>query len=156
MSARFDYWRAAVHTVRTRPAFGTGPGTFAIAYLQVKRPESEMARLAHNDYLQQASDSGVLGFATYTAFIVGALLCGRPRTNNGGTDLIRLAIWLGLLGWAVQGLLEFGLYVPALAWCAFAIMGTLVAQGPELPTPSQSASFKRSFGPLGPPSSPKL
>jgi O-antigen ligase len=156
VSARFDYWRAAVHTVRTRPAFGTGPGTFAIAYLQVKRPESEMARLAHNDYLQQASDSGVLGFATYTAFIVGALLSGRPRTNNGGTDLIRLAIWLGLLGWGAQGLLEFGLYVPALAWCAFAIMGTFVAQGPELPKPSQSASFERSFGPVRPPSSPRL
>jgi O-antigen ligase len=129
VSARFDYWQAAVQTASNRPVFGTGPGTFAIAYLQVKRPESEMARLAHNDYLQQASDSGVLGFAAYVALMVGVLFYGRPRTNSGGTDLVRTAIWLGLLGWALHGLLEFGLYVPALAWCAFALLGRLAAQG---------------------------
>jgi O-antigen ligase len=37
--ARFDYWRAAWQTATVkRPLFGTGPGTFAIAYQAVKRP----------------------------------------------------------------------------------------------------------------------
>ena len=62
VSARFDYWRAAVQTAKDKPLFGTGPGTFAIAYQKIKRPESEMARLVHNDYLEQASDSGLVGF----------------------------------------------------------------------------------------------
>ncbi len=31
-------------------------------YEKLKKPESEMARLTHNDYLQQASDSGMMGF----------------------------------------------------------------------------------------------
>jgi len=30
------------------------------------------------------------------------------------------------LGWALQSLLEFGLYIPALAWSAFALLGWLV------------------------------
>lgn len=128
VSARFDYWRAAVQAVREKPVFGTGPGTFAVAYAQVKRPESEMARLTHNDYLQQASDSGVLGFATYAALMLGVLFCARPRIKNGITNLVRFAVWLGVLGWALQGFLEFGLYVPALAWCAFALLGFLTAQ----------------------------
>ena len=68
VSARFDYWRAAAQTAKDKPVFGTGPGTFAIAYQKIKRPESEMARLVHNDYLEQASDSGVLGLLAYAIF----------------------------------------------------------------------------------------
>ena len=36
VSARFDYWRAAVQTAKDKPLFGTGPGTFAIAYQKIK------------------------------------------------------------------------------------------------------------------------
>ena len=68
VSARFDYWRAAVQTAKDKPLFGTGPGTFAIAYQKIKRPESEMARLVHNDYLEQASDSGLVGLSGVRAF----------------------------------------------------------------------------------------
>jgi len=52
VSARFDYWQAAARTALEHPLFGTGPGTFAIAYAKVKRPESEMSRLVHKDYLE--------------------------------------------------------------------------------------------------------
>ena len=126
MSARFDYWRAAAQTIAARPLFGTGPGTFSIAYQAVKRPESEMARLTHNDYLQQASDSGVVGGVAYGAFAIGIIVCGyqRPRRPE---DSVRFSVWIGLLGWTLQGLLEFGLYIPALSWTAFGLSGWLVA-----------------------------
>lgn len=125
VSARFDYWQAAVRTATAHPIFGTGPGTFAIAYEKIKRPESEMARLTHNDYLQQASDSGVIGMVTYAAFVAGVLIwtAARGRLRE---DWLRFAVWLGLMGWALQGLLEFGLYIPALAWPAFALLGWLL------------------------------
>jgi hypothetical protein len=125
--ARSDYWKAAVQTVREKPVFGTGPGTFAIAYEKVKKPESEMARLTHNDYLQQASDSGVPGFLAYTAMVVCAL--GYAFRRGGLRESwLKLAVWLGILGWGLQGLAEFGLYIPALAWPAFCLMGWLLAQ----------------------------
>jgi hypothetical protein len=38
------------------------------------------------------------------------------------------AIWLGLLGWSLQELFEFGLYIPALAWTAFGLLGWLLSQ----------------------------
>jgi len=121
--ARFDYWRAAVQTTAAHPVMGTGPGTFAIPYERIKRPESEMSRLVHNDYLEQATDSGIIGFLTYTAFVAGILWVTRPA---GLGDPVRFATWLGVLGWGLQGLVEFGLYVPALAWPAFAFMGLLL------------------------------
>lgn len=124
VGARFDYWRAAVKTAAAHPAFGTGPGTFAIPYARIKRPESEMARLVHNDYLQQASDSGWVGFVIFGVFVVGSLVYTRPRLEEGN---LRFAIWLGVLGWWLQGLMEFGLYSPACAWITFALTGWLLA-----------------------------
>lgn len=130
VSARFDYWQAALHTVGKHPVFGSGPGTFAIAYQTVKRPESEMARLTHNDYLQQASDSGLLGAMAYMVFIVGVLFQARPGFH-GNLEPLRFAVWLGVAGWALQGLMEFPLYVPALSWFAFAMMGWLLSASPK-------------------------
>ncbi len=125
VSARFDYWRAAAATARAHPVWGTGPGTFGLAYQRIKRPDAEMSRLVHNDYLQQASDSGLAGCVAYAAFIIGALVLGRPRSSEGA-GWLRFAVWLGVLGWSVQGCFEFGLYIPALAWPAFGFLGWLL------------------------------
>lgn len=128
--ARFDYWRAAWHTAVSKPIFGSGPGTFAIAYEAVRKPGSEMARLTHNDYLQQASDSGFPGLITYATFIGGMLWVGYRRLDWNKSP-VTCAAWLGLVTWAAQSAFEFTLYVPALAWTAFAIMGWLLGSTRE-------------------------
>ncbi|EEF62444.1 O-antigen ligase family protein [Pedosphaera parvula] len=128
--ARGDYWRAAVETTKVHPVFGTGPGTFAKAYEKIKKPESEMSRLTHNDYLQQASDSGVLGFLLYAAFLSYSIYFIYSRTDIRG-HWLKLGVWLGLLGWALQSTVEFGLYIPALSWIAFGFMGWLLGQVPN-------------------------
>ena len=134
VGARFDYWRAAVETARNHPFLGTGPGTFALAYEKIKRPESEMARLAHNDYLEQASDSGLLGALLYSVFVVGSLAVGWRRIHRAGPSAMdsiagqRFAVWLGVFAWAIHSVIEFGLYIPALAWPAFSLLGWLLGQ----------------------------
>lgn len=126
VSARFDYWRAGWVTFQRNPVFGSGPGTFSVSYRAIKPPGAEMALLAHNDYLEQASDSGLIGAAAYLVFVVGAMAWLRPRC---WTDPLRFACWLGLLGWALQSVVEFGLYIPAVSWTAFLLMGLLWGQG---------------------------
>ncbi|HTY86807.1 MAG TPA: O-antigen ligase family protein [Candidatus Acidoferrum sp.] len=124
--ARLDYWRAAVTTVWEKPLLGTGPGTFQRPYARLKVPEAEMARLTHNDYLEQFSDSGVVGGMLYAAWItLGLVTVGRRVWHSA--DPIAFAIFLGVLGWFIQGLGEFSLYVPALAWTAFTLLGFLLA-----------------------------
>ena len=44
---------------------------------------------------------------------------------TGGRGLAAFAIWVGLLGWALQSAVEFGLYVPAVGWAAFWLFGYL-------------------------------
>jgi putative inorganic carbon (HCO3(-)) transporter len=130
VEARFDYWRVALRVVDEKPVFGTGPGTFAIPHERLKKPESEMARLVHNDYLEQASDSGVPGFLLYAALVVWCLVYAY-RYSGLRADPVRLAVWLGLLAWALQSLMEFGLYIPAIAWPAFCFMGWLLGSAPN-------------------------
>jgi O-antigen ligase len=121
VEARFDYWRAAVQTAKEHPVLGTGPGTFMVPYGKIKKPESEMARLVHNDYLEQASDTGVVSFVTFSALIWGSLVfLYRKRATA-----MQFAVWLGLLGLALQSLSEFHFYIPGLAWPWFLFLGWL-------------------------------
>jgi hypothetical protein len=123
VAARFDYWRAALTTAAANPILGTGPGTFQIAYREIKPPEAEMARLVHNDYLQQFSDSGVIGGLAYLGFVLAGLWFAYPRAASDRA--LRLALWIGLLAWSCHGWVEFPLYIPALAWPWFLFLGYL-------------------------------
>jgi O-antigen ligase len=126
VGARFDYWRAAVQTTAKNPLLGTGPGTFQRPYAKIKSPDAEMARLAHNDYLEQFSDSGIPGGIFYAAWIFLTLATIARRVWKSGSQIM-FAIFAGLLGWFAQGIGEFSLYVPALAWTAFTLLGCSLA-----------------------------
>ncbi len=124
VKARLNYWEGGVEAFLDNPIVGTGPGTFAIAYKERKPEEAEMARLAHNDYLEQASDSGFIGFLAFLGWVIGSLAYLYWRCFCWQRPYF-VATWLGLAAWALQGLVEFGLYIPALAWPAFLLLGWL-------------------------------
>ena len=94
-----------------------------------------MTRLTHNDYLQQASDSGWPSAVAYAVWILGSLLRMRPRTWD--QDAVYVAVWLGLIAMALQNTIEFGLYIPALSWPFFILLGWLWGQNLQsMPTPA--------------------
>lgn len=126
VGARLDYWQAAAKIAWQKPLLGTGPGTFQRPYAELKSPTAEMARLTHNDYLEQFSDSGLVGGILYAVWIVLALVAIGRRVWHIA-DPPSFAIFLGVLSWFIQGLGEFSLYVPALAWTAFTLLGFLLA-----------------------------
>jgi len=121
-TARLEYWRAAWTTALAHPWVGTGPGTFSVPYQKLKRPEAEMSRLVHNDYLQQASDSGFPGCVAYGALIWVSIAWLYRKCFS---DALRFSLWLGLVGWACHSAVEFGLYIPALSWPSFTMLGWL-------------------------------
>lgn len=124
VGARFGYWSAAFDEWQEHPFWGSGPGTFDLYYAERKEPDWEMTRLAHNDYLQQASDSGILGMVTYVGWIAWILIQAFRRLELWRQPLV-FGLWLGALGWALQSFVEFGLYVPGISWIAFTWMGLI-------------------------------
>jgi Lipid A core - O-antigen ligase and related enzymes len=127
LGARFDYWRAAAQITADHPILGSGPGTFQHPYERIKAPESEMARLVHNDYLEQFSDSGIVAGVCFLGWVVAlTIYLARTFWRQNAVPLL-FALWLGLTGWLLQGVSEFGLYVPALSWTAFFLGGALLS-----------------------------
>ena len=140
MTARLDYWSAAAENTRIHPWRGSGPGTFMRPYAQLKRPEAEMTRLVHNDYLQQFSDSGIPGGLAYLVWVGGSLgLAWKRHSRNA--DPVVVSLLLGSSAWLIQGFSEFSLYVPALAWTCFTLLGIALGIPTEKPsTPGTPAS----------------
>jgi O-antigen ligase len=127
VGARFIYWRGALQIIAQHPIVGTGPGTFSIPFAQIKPPDAEMARLCHNDYLEQGSDSGVFGLISYATMILTFItLLYRYSTRKHPVDWLPFAVWLGLFSLALHSLVEFHLYIPSLAWPMFFLMGWLL------------------------------
>jgi hypothetical protein len=90
-----------------------------------------MAKLTHNDYLEQASDSGLPGFILFSTFLIGSVIVlgRRVWVSSSGEEF---GIWIGLFGYALQSFVEFGLYIPALSWAAFFLLGWLWGRlGPQ-------------------------
>jgi O-antigen ligase len=130
--ARISYWTAAVITLKEFPITGSGPGTFMIRYQALKPPEAEMVRLTHNDYLQQGSDSGWIGLLCYATWFTGVILI---LYRNSKRIRVTFSVWLGLLGIFIQGFVEFSLYVPAVSWVAFLLIGWLWAATNQIDKP---------------------
>ncbi len=122
LGARLDYWQSAVQTLAKNPLLGSGPGTFAHEYQRNKRPEAEPTKMVHNDFLQQGSDSGIVGMATYLGWILGGLVL---VLRTCGRDTLVFATWLGLMAVMFQSCVEFGWYVPAIAWPTTFLLGWL-------------------------------
>jgi hypothetical protein len=122
---RFVYWQAALQIAAKHPVLGTGPGSFSVPYGQIKRPADDFARLCHNDYLEQACDSGVPGFVAYTGMIVGYLswLYRYRARNSREFGSYYFVVWLGITGLCLHSMVEYHLYIPALAWPMFFLMG---------------------------------
>jgi hypothetical protein len=67
----------------------------------------------------------LVGGAAYFAWIALALFSSGRRIWRSG-DYLSVALFGGVLAWFIQGFAEFSLYIPALAWTVFTLMGCLI------------------------------
>ncbi|MDW8344477.1 MAG: O-antigen ligase family protein [Verrucomicrobiae bacterium] len=123
VGARLDYWSGAWAIARENFWLGTGPGTFGSVYPKYKTGMTEEAQMAHNNFLQMWSDSGVVAFGLFA--LMWAVACWEAwrlaRERRG--DVVGRSLVAALVGWSVHGLVDFDLYVPGLGWPAFMLMG---------------------------------
>jgi O-antigen ligase len=131
--SRLSIWRDARILVRQEPVFGTGFGTFPIAYTAVQTSfPGQFVNHAHNDYLELASDLGLPAALLLFASIL-FILAHTMRAFFHAQGLFERSVALGCTGSIVAILLhslsDFNLYIPANAVLFSTILGLGMAVG---------------------------
>jgi putative inorganic carbon (hco3(-)) transporter len=133
---RVSIWRDTLRLIHQHPLFGTGLGTFPVAYTSV---QSAFLNLlvdhAHCDYLEVASELGLPG----GVLVFGSIFCilaravRRCRKAEDGFDT---AVCLGCIGSIVailvHGLADFNLYIPANALVFTVLLGLALMESRSL------------------------
>ncbi len=76
LEVRIDYWKAAVQMIKSRPLLGFGPDCFGSVYAKYKLAGAEDVQLAHNNYIQMWTDSGIFAFLAFLYLWVVFLAAG--------------------------------------------------------------------------------
>jgi O-antigen ligase len=111
IAGRLLTWQAAVHMVADRPVLGSGPDTFGLLFPKY-RPSSwfkirqaELTNKAHNNILQVATTTGILGLLAYLWLILVVLVKAFSIYQSSGYEsqkIFILALGLGIVAYLVQ------------------------------------------------------
>ena len=111
-------WSSGLHQWLSAPLAGVGPDRL----LDLHAADGSSAHFAHDEYLQIAADSGLVGIGL-VGFVVFSLARAFRRT-----DLLSSCAVAAVVCWAVGGLFDFSWHLPVVGlvggWCA-----GLAAQG---------------------------
>lgn len=120
---RLIVWRGALDIFMHYPLLGSGVETFAYSYYNFRPAAHNMTsewdflyNKAHNEYLNYLSTTGIVGFITYMAIILGFLYCLmliifrlklKDSLEEQDIRLFDLAILTGYLSYLIQNFFQF-------------------------------------------------
>ena len=123
---RIGIWRVTLTNVLKTPLLGGGPGTLYLRTVKILS-NGNVARLAHNVYLQYLVDTGVYGLLCYLAVIITSLFVRR----RDQWEQIRIALVLAALSYAAQDFFNLG--VPVASPFFWIVLGLLQTETNEKP-----------------------
>ncbi|MBV8530027.1 MAG: O-antigen ligase family protein, partial [Candidatus Eremiobacteraeota bacterium] len=118
---RLSIWQAAAQIVDRFPLTGVGPFNFSRLYALVRAPDADPTAFhAHSLYLTFFAEFGIVGLSAvaWTMWRFAGELRKRLANAPPPTAFVALSIVAGLVGVAVQGLIDtvsvviFGLWMP--------------------------------------------
>lgn len=124
--------RRAIALVEDFPVLGTGAGTFYNSYLRYRTDRPGYFDHAHNDYIEIATDFGLLGLTVLGLFVGATIFCGVRTLLQRRSSLPRGMAFGGLMAMTailIHSFVDFNLQIPAnaltlvvimaMVWCAF-------------------------------------
>jgi putative inorganic carbon (HCO3(-)) transporter len=118
----------SLELIRHYPVFGSGPGTFYVAFPKFRQEKvTAFFEHAHNDYAEFASESGLLGLGLLGVFVItslGAALAAQWQRRDPLMRGIAFASVMGITALLIHSWVDFNLQIPANAMlfvvlCAF-------------------------------------
>lgn len=130
---RKTVWQGAISIFKNYPILGTGPETFAYTYYWYQ-PKSHnllsewdfLYNKAHNEYLNYLSNTGLVGFLSYSALIIATTFYLILLVKKEGPNwLIHLGLLCGYLtilitnffGFSVVAINIWFFLIPAISYC---------------------------------------
>ena len=108
-SSRFFLWKTSLDILKDHPFLGTGYGTFSYAYLKYRKFEplerrfsNEYMGSCHNEFLEIASSTGLLGLLTFLSIVFITLfsllkLINKPQNKTKTKWICIFACCIGYL-----------------------------------------------------------
>ncbi|HSN22174.1 MAG TPA: O-antigen ligase family protein [Usitatibacter sp.] len=107
----------AIPIIRDYAPWGTGPGTFYVAFPKYRPPEvANFYEYTHNDYVQLASESGLAGLAVIGLFValsIAAALAAQWRRRDPLMRGMSFACVMGATSILIHSWTDFNLQIPA-------------------------------------------
>ncbi|MEN6371722.1 MAG: O-antigen ligase family protein [Armatimonadota bacterium] len=138
---RVATWKGTANIVRKHPVLGTGAGTFELVFQQYM--VAGYTRVAHNSYLELASDAGVpalaAGAAAFGILFFAGLKNLRREDDEGdksqfllphGAVLMACALAAALVGALARNLFDSDIYNPGIGFTFWTLAGVLAARAP--------------------------
>jgi O-antigen ligase len=129
---RLSIWQTAVGIIDRFPLTGVGPFNFSRLYALLRSPDGDPTAFhAHSLYLTFLAEFGIVGLTAvgWTMWRFGSELQRRLATAPAGSAFLALSVAAGLVGVAVQGLIDtvsvviFGLWMPVMGLALAAAEG---------------------------------
>jgi O-antigen ligase len=124
VEGRWPIWRDTLHLIAGYPVFGSGLGTYEVAFLKYQTSiVDRVFDFAHNDYLQLTAELGAAGLlflATLVLPVVTNSFRAATRSRDPDTRWLALGCTGAFTAIGLHSLVDFNTYVPAnalmLAW----------------------------------------
>lgn len=128
-TTRYELWRAARVIVQKHPILGIGSGRFsekAREYAELSH--NNVGKVSHNTYLEVLTGSGLMGFTSFMAMLIGILRASTEKLGarlSGVPPPLRAATQVGIFTIMLRALLDAKTY----DWSFYflAVMGLLIA-----------------------------
>jgi O-antigen ligase len=145
-SIRLQIARDSIHLVAQHPLLGSGLGTFTSVYPQARTfPTNFFVNAAHNDYVQLAVETGLIGLLIAMAFLFLVFrnaLSHIHRARQSWFPAVTLAATVGCIALLVHGLLDFNMQIPANA-ATFAFLAGLASATPDRGSDHASERYRK-------------
>jgi O-antigen ligase len=129
---RQQFVMSSLRVIGTHPYLGIGPGRYFRDSPNFLTPElawSYGSENAHNNYLQIATEQGILGFFLYAAFFVGALSLAFRALARSPHDWRLLGVTAGIVAFLGTCLMGHPLLVREVSAAFFVQLGLAAALG---------------------------
>ena len=115
---RLAVWKGALNLIKNHPLLGTGPETFAYSFLPYRPVELNQTaeweflyNKAHNEYLNIAACTGLLGLGAYL-FLIGKFVWWNLKRR--GQSTLRAGVFAGWVGVVISNFFGFSVVTTSL------------------------------------------